>query len=587
MRKNGILLLAAVLVSASAAAETTGPVVVTATRTPITADDALASVSVLTRKDFDDRNPADLSDLLSTLPGVQMDNSGGPGKQTALSVRGTKRVLVLVDGVRLESATTGTPAVQHIPLSRVQRIEVVRGPRSTLYGADAVGGVIQIFTRDSGSYVTAGAGSNSTRSLDAGVSRRGDRGGVSVNASTYATDGFDAQTTGNPDADGYRNDSVNMQGDYRVTDRVKVSANALRTSGHSEFDGLQTQEDSTEQVLGGHLDWQATQRWHTRLSVGQSLDDSDNREGGGGRFVTRRNSASWQNDVYWNADNVTTLGVDTYRDRVTSTTAYTETSRRNTGVFLQHQWYGERTDLLVGGRWDDNEAYGENTTGQVSGGYRLTDDLRAYASWATAFKAPTFNELYYPGYGNPDLKPQESENIEAGLKGGGAVTWTASVFRNRVDDFIVIGSDGVSRNIDQADIRGVELQAATVVRGFHLQGNLTLLDPPEAQDGDRLYRRARRTATASVGHAIGPVHVTAQAQYVGDRRDLDFSTYPARAVTLDHYTTLSLSARWAFLPDWSLTARVDNLTDADYQSVYGYNTAGRTVFASVSWQPSR
>ncbi len=592
--------------SHSAFAAELDPIIVTATRTAKTADETLSSVTVITRKEIERQQSQSVQDLLRGVPGVGIANNGGPGKATSVFLRGTEsdHVLVLIDGVKVGSATLGTTAFQDIPVEQIERIEIVRGPRSSLYGSEAIGGVIQIFTRKGGGalkpFFNIGGGSYQTYSASAGVSGGGERGWFSVSASGIDTEGFNACNgkpspdgagcfTTEPDKDGYRNLSGSLRAGYRFDNGLEMDVHALRANGKSEFDGgFVNESESVQQVLGGTLRYSPLSVWHMTLTAGRSRDESDNFKDGTfkSRFDTERDTLSFQNDITIAADHLLTVGVDYHDDRVDGTTAYAVTSRDNTGLFTQYQaWFGAH-DVQLSLRRDDNEQFGNRNTGGAAWGYALGKGLRLIASYGTAFKAPTFNELYFPGFGNPKLRPEESRSVEFGLRGEPAWgRWSLNAYETRVDDLIAYDASLLApNNIDQARIRGLEAVLSTRLGNWDLNANLTLLDPENrsggANDGNVLPRRARRSLRLDADRDFGHYRLGATLLAAGKRYD-DL----ANTRELGGYATIDLRAEYALTGDWRVQARVENLLDKDYETAAYYNQPGRSLYLTLRYQP--
>ncbi len=605
MRKTSSLLLAAAVCGGAQAQSLQEPIVITASRTPITADEALASVSVLTREQIEQSTAQDLPGLLNTLPGVSISRNGGRGQNSSLYLRGTNRdhVLVLVNGVRVGSATTGEPALGNLPLEQIERIEVVRGPRSTLYGSDAIGGVIQIFTRDDATFARVGGGTQNTVSASAGIGGRVGRASGGVSVSGFRTEGFDATDERNfapdPDRDGYRQRSLNLRGSFEATTDLTFDASLLHSEDTVEFDGTPDETDGTTRIATLGPDWLALPSWRLRLTGAETLDDKDSRPFGGDRFATRRSQISWQNDFFLSDRETLTLGLDYRDDRIETdvtdrTTgdplSYDKTSCENRAVFGQYQWYGDAWDLLAALRHDDNEAFGEVTTGNLAAGYRFANGVRVFAAHGTAFKAPSFNDLYYPDVGffrgNPNLRPERSHTSEVGIEGGDIWRWQVNAFHTEVDDLIIF-NDGRSENVNEARIGGAEASLTTTLAGADARLGMTLLDAEvldaeeDATIGNELPRRPPYSVHLSLARDLGPVRAGASVSYNSESFDELSNT-----TELDAYTVVDLSAAWQVAPDWTLRGEVTNLFDEDYQTADTYNAPGRAVFVSVNWQPA-
>ncbi|MGB5733908.1 MAG: TonB-dependent receptor, partial [Thiohalocapsa sp.] len=516
------------------------PVVVTATRTAETADQTLAPVTVVSRDEIERRQSLTTVDILRGLPGIAMSNSGGPGRQTDLYLRGTNsnQTLFLVDGIKIGSATTGQAAFQNIPVDQIERVEVVRGPRSSLYGSEAAGGVIQVFTRRGGgplrAFFNTTAGRYGTAGVAGGLSGGGERGRFSVSGNFDQAEGFNSCNgigfpvfagcgTDEPDKDGYTNQGVSASAGYEFNDRIGLGLNYFLAESDVEFDGAFTNESrNRQQVLGAKLNLRPVDNWDMTLAAGRSWDDQSNYKDGTfySDFDTQRDTLSWQNDIAIGEQHLATLGVDYQKDTVTSTTDYTIDSRDDTGVFGQYQgWFGPAS-VKGSLRYDDNEQFGSYTTGDLALGWEFSPALRVVASYGTAFTAPTFNDLYFPADpffagGNPDLKPEQTRSAELGFSGlfdalGNPNEvpwqWSLNIYQTDVDDLIALQPPlFFAENIDRARIRGLEGVLVGRLLDFDLSANLTLLDPRNASngpyDGNLLARRPEQTFRLDVDRA--------------------------------------------------------------------------------------
>lgn len=569
-------------------------IVVTATRTAQTADETLAAVTVITRQDIERRQAQSLPEALTGLPGLGLANSGGAGKVTSLYLRGTEsdHVVVLIDGVRIGSATTGAAAIQDLPIEAVERIEIVRGPLSSLYGSEAIGGVIQIFTRRGGGalapYASLGVGRYGTQQAAAGISGGGAQSWFNLAASHYRTSGFSARRTGEADADGYRNDAVNLRAGHRFAPGTELDAHLLGAWGRSEFDGsVQDESESAQLALGLALRHRFGERWYARLSLGQGRDESDNYKDGVYRssFDTRRTTLAWLNDLQLGADRLLTLGLDRQQDRVAGSTAYAVNERDRTGVFAQFQAGAGAHDFKLSLRRDDDSQFGAATTGNAAWGMALGGGLRTRLAYGTAYKAPTFNELYYPGFGNPALGPERSSSLEAGLSGRyGGGRWELAAYETRVDDLIGYDASYTPVNIDRARLRGVEAAAAWRVGGWDAALNATWQDPENrasgAHRGNLLPRRAERSLRLDVERALGAWSLGGSLRLEGHRYD-DL----ANTTRLDGYALVDLRAEYRPARAWRLQARLENLFDRDYETAATYNQPGRGLYLTLRWQP--
>lgn len=587
----------------SYAADAPLSIVVTPTRTAQTADESLASVSVVTRAQIEQRQSHTVEDALRGLPGLDFSNNGGRGRATQVFMRGTEsdHVLVLVDGVKIGSATLGTSPFEHLPIGQIERIEVVRGPRSSLYGSEALGGVIQIFTRKGGgklapSFSVTG-GSHETGEATVGLSGGGANSWFNLSASGTDTQGTNACSgilnragcfVNEPDDDAYRSVSGSARAGMRFENGAEVDAHYLRAESESFFDGgFVNESENMQQVLGASASFAPHEIWRASLAGGRSWDYSDNFLNGvkRGHFDSKRDTLSLQNDFTIAPRHVLTAGGDFQKDQVSSSTAYPVTSRDNYGVFGQYQAGLGRHDATLSLRRDDNEQFGGKTTGNVAYGYDFTDALRATAAYGTAFKAPTFNELYFPFFGDPSLRPETARSSEVGLSGDHPLgTWGINLFETRLNNLIAF--DAASRratNVDDARIRGLELQAGALLAGWTTHVNLTLLDPENrsrgANRGNVLPRRAEESLRLDADREFGRFGIGASILAAGKRYD-DL----ANAAELDRYVTVDLRSQYKVTEKWAIQGRAENLLDRDYETAAFFNQPGRSVFVTLAYQ---
>ncbi|GAB3673118.1 TonB-dependent vitamin B12 receptor [Salinisphaera aquimarina] len=593
-------------------------IVVTATRTPLARSNTLAATTVITREQIERTQARSVTELLARAPGIDVASSGGPGKLTSIFMRGTEsdHVLVLVDGVRYGSATSGIPAIQDLPVGQIERIEIVRGPRSSLYGSDAIGGVIQIFTRDGSNvagsgpqpYFSAGAGTYHSYDGQAGVSGRTERGHYNLSISGENTDGFDS-CSGRPfgapgggagcfadqaDEDGYARAAGSFNGGYRFDNGLTVNGHYLRADADNEYDGTTAnQSDIIQEVYGVSLAGRLADPWTTTLELGRSRDSTDDTLNGtfASDFETVRDTVSLQNDIVLDAHNTVVLGLDYRREEVASSLVFEQTKRDNKGVFGQYLGDYGRHHVQFAARGDDNEQFGEHATGSATYGFDLSDVYTATASFGTAFKAPTFNELYYPSFpgfapsSNPDLDPEESKSYELGLQATPDWgQWSLHAYETRVDDLVALDAVFTPQNISETRLRGVEGDIATQLGAWTISANANWLDAENRADGPNrgndLPRRPGYSAQLDVDRALGAFSAGASLFAAGSRYD-DL----ANTRRLDSYQLVDLRGGVEFAPDWLAQVRLSNLFDEDYETVAFYNQPGRSVYLTLRYQP--
>ena len=587
-----VALLAALPMS-TPEAEALDAVTVTASRRPQAAADVLAEVSVIDRAQIDASGAPDLLELLRRQPGVDLARTGGSGQQTSLFLRGgnSNHVLFLVDGVRVASANTGAAAFEHLPLDQVERIEIIRGPRASYFGSDAISGVIAITTRErSGASALLRVGSHGRTAAAAAFGASSERGAFSVQLGGEEYDGFSASLPGafgyDPDDDGYSHRNLGLRGRYELGSQ-RLGFSALATRQDVEFDQGETAVD--QHALAATLEGPLASGWMHRLTLGGARDDLDT-PAYFARFLTRRQNLDWVHDVAVAGDQHLVFGANLQREHGRNL----DTFAGPVSVFdesLSHQagfvgWQGVRGAFEYEGalRYDDHETFGGETTAQAALGWRF-ESGRVYANWGQGFRAPNLNELYSPGYGglfggNPDLEPERSRALELGLDLRlGATTLGINGYRNDIDELIAYqgGETFQAINVARARIDGVELSFEQRIDAWTLAANTTWQDARDADTGSDLLRRPARKANVDLDYALSEsLRLGAGVIYASSRQDFD-GELPA-------YTVLDLRADWAIAAAWHLTARLGNAFDREYSLASGFATAGRELTLTLRWE---
>lgn len=587
------------LISFADTPTTADEIVVTASRTAQTANQALASVSVITRKDIENSQAGSIVDLLQQYAGIDAVRSGGPGQQTSIFMRGTNsdHTLVLIDGMPVSSINTGSYQWENLSLNEVQRIEIVRGPRSALYGSEALGGVIQIFTRKNKHVTTdALAGSFDTYGADFSGSV-GDKTKLYINASHKQAVGFSAKNSSSsydydPDNDGYNHNSVGVGLDSRINDRATFDAYAHKSDLDSDFD--KGSSNTKQELVTARLNLTPSTTSSWRVSAGSyndvlttydvSSDDS--------RITTHRDTAGVQTDRQLNSENLLILGLD-YRvdhginhDLATSSTVFDRTVN-NTGTYLSWQKTRPSGSLELAARLDAHSQFGSHVTGQAAWGKNLARNRKLYVSLGTGFKAPDFNELYAPpssyGYGGNDkLQPEESRSVEIGLKRSETgLKRTIDIFYNQIDNLIAYqgGSTHQAINISRALTYGLEL-AQTRQRGqWTFDSQLTLQRAIDESDGSALLRRPNEKLDFRITRKLAH-NSSAMLETLLSGGALDYGP-----VKLGAYGVVNAVYNRQLNPGWRFSVRIDNLFDRKYEVAAGYNTTPRSLLVNLRYQP--
>jgi len=597
----------------------TSKIVVTATRTANTVDETLSPVSIITRKDIERVQASSVFEVLRTIPSANITSSGGFGSISGISLRGanTNHVLYLIDGVPVGSATSGSTAIEYLPISQVERIEVVRGPRSSLYGSDAIGGVIQIFTSKETTKkvsLSAGYGSDNSSELSASYADGNKTSTFGAGLSVFDTDGYDfygrssfgIANKDDEDDDGFTNYALSLNGSHVINHNLKLSGTFLRSQGEAEYDGYMdktTHTDFTEQVASGTLDWAVTDSWNSLIKISRSYDKQYNKlykppaKGYFGvepktKFNTTMDTVNWQNDIIIRDADLLTLGLDYKNEEVDSSADFSEDSRWNKAFYSQYLYYGDVFDTQLSWRYDDNESFGSHNTWSVGTGFSLDEHVRLTTSYGTAFKAPTFNDLYWPAdaffKGNPDLKPEESESFDFGVEiTTGQTLWTAHYFDTKVDNLIsyVNAYPAVStmENVNKASIDGFELTLVTEVYGWLLNANASFINPVDDKTGLMLARRSKRNLNISLDNTSGALSYGASL-IASSRR---YNTAGERQ-ELPGFGLMNIRAAWQLDKNWTVKAKVDNLFDKDYvlsrQAGYDFQQPDRFIFTSIHYE---
>ena len=588
---------AALLILPSAFAEipADSEIIVTAKGIQTTAD-ALVTSHVLTAQQIEATQANDIPALLSQITGINVNDSGGRGSQTSVFLRGTasSQTIVLIDGVRVGSATLGSAALNSYPIEAIDRIEIVKGPFSGIYGADAVGGVIQLFTRKGGNgrgSVSATLGSHSLSEYGLALNGGNERHSFRISAHAEDVDGIDRtsiQTGGNDDRDGFEESALSIAGRTRFGEHTQADLSVLYTDNTAEFDntfgddtGFFTDTETLSTALNLDSTLTDTLRWRNTLGINK---DESVTPAFFSDITTNRDSVGSELVFDFGANNILTVGADYYQEDIETSSDFPVTDRDNTGVYTQLQLRGDTLSMVGSLRYDDNSAYGEDTNGSLAVNYDFTDRLRAVVSYGTAFVAPSFNQLYFPFFGNPDLQPEESESFEVSLLGSNDhLSWRLSAYRTDITNLFSFDPvTFLAANIGEAEVEGVELELGTVVADWELALNVDLLSAEDKDTGIELDDRAEQTLSISAARTFGDLDVRLDFRAESGRFDL-------RGTELAGHGLLDINARYQVNEQISLLANIDNVFDKDYtvnliSPTERYLTEGRLAKLTIKWE---
>ena len=607
----------------------TSDVFVTATRTPISKNNVIADVTTISSEDIERAGSSSLPELLQRQPGIEISNLGGPGKVSTIGIRGTSSThsIVLVDGIRLSAATTGFSAIEHIPLSQIEKIEIVRGPASSLYGQDAIGGVIQIFTKKGVDgfkpYVDIGYGSYNTSNFKSGVRAGNNQTTYAINFAAMNTDGFsafvpnpaNAANSKNLDKDGYKNYSLSSSLSHKINQDYEIDLQYFLSKGKNQFDnrfanfspsfhGNYRNEIKLE-TYAMNIKGQINKAWQSSIKLSQSTDkyldlqsfnnllgeDDANRKD---LYKTTQDQLSWQNNVALPRGSITLL-YDFLEQRIKTTDLYEKTQRTNHGVMVGYSLIEDKHNFQSNFRKDFNSAYDDAVTGNIGYAYSINSNWTVSSSYGTAFVSPSFNFLYSLAdsfaLGNPNLKPEKSKNIEGSIRykdDSGSMSLT--MFQNKIDDFIIYtapaeaGSRTSTQNLNKAEIQGLTISGDQFFGHFQMKGSLTSQSAKNEDTDKYLPRRASLIGNINLNYYIGNWNIGVEETFSGKRFD-----DKENIVNLSGYALTNIVTDYKINDKLKLNLRLNNVLDKDYslaaegRSGFKYQTPGRSLFANLRY----
>ncbi len=583
------------------------PVVVTASRLPQLQSEALPHTTVITSQQIRDSQAVDLPTLLAREAGLQITQNGGVGSSTGMFLRGadTRQTLVIIDGVPMtKQDATGTVSIEHLMLDQIERVEIVRGNVSSIYGSAAVGGVIQIFTKAgtgaSGSAASFEGGSRGTYRL--GASTRGGTEGqiYGLAVSDYSTDGFSAINTGqitsaNPDKDGYRNQSINGSLVKSWSSGQEFGLRLSHSRGKADYDAWSaaTAQHVSRTDVGAMTLFsnnRLTENWNSRFSFSHFSDDTNyaiSTKTTRDRYQTQTQTVEWNNEITISSGWRASIGANRQWQTFISepSAVRSEYERASHSVFGGVQGTADRHHIQLNARYDDVAGLSAGT-GYAGYGFQIDDRFKLIASHSTAFSAPPLGYLYGAS-GNSSLKPEYSRSTEAGIQySNGQSLLRMTVFETRTtDQFQWFTTDytnwtGEFRNLKTTRNRGLELSGVQYVSDWELRASMTVQDPIDLSTNDRLIRRPSMLGSLGAVTKFDQWRVGGNVSYTGSREDYDATG----TTTVDPYWLIHLTARYQLDKNLSFVGRIENLLNANYQTAWGYQQPSRGLFVGFNWQ---
>ncbi len=616
--------LAATAQSDDAAVPALQDIVVTPSRTAEPLSDVVGDVTVIGPKQLAEARGDSIAEILGRAPGVQFTSNGGPQTTSSLFLRGanSNHTLVLIDGMRVNGSTWGGVNFPAIDPATVERIEILRGAASSLYGSDAIGGVVNIITkkgeqdRPLSAWADIGYGTYETAKSSLGLSGASNGWDYSFSTSAATSKGFDAQRPAYsngapndmhyPDKDGYRSHAVSGTLGYRWAEGHRIGLTAYNgyTDGDFDASGYDPATWSSyplqnvyslyrQQAYALTSTDRITDQWESVLRFGWNKDAVESRNPATfDNTASLRRIFSWQNNWQFLPQHRLSLVTERTEERVQSSSQYDRTDRSTNAVGLIYKGRIDRLHAQASVRNDNYTDYGNQTTGSLGLDVDLTDTWQIGIAGNTGFHAPTFNDMYYPGSVNLDLKPEKSRNIEAHVAYAGERTQARlTLFQNRIRDLIVWDNALFkSNNLDSATIRGITLSGEHDFGDTTVSASADFLDPrnddPAPGTNSQLLRRARQVFHLNVKHRIRALKLGAEYQYTGNRYDSVYnsSTFSTEQTRLGGYSLVNLTAAYDFSKSLGVQVRWNNILDKDYVLVDGYNTPGSNVFVNLSWR---
>ena len=566
---------------------TTDNLVVTATKTSVSKDNVLVPITIIDAEDIALSGANNVSEILQIMAGVDIATNGGSGQLTSVFMQGanSNHTLVLVNGIKINDMATGIAAIQNINPNIIDRIEIIKAPRTSLYGSNAIGGVINIITNQifqPGYQVGYKTGSDKTSMLDLSSQFTAEKlqGGLHFNQ--YRTDGFPAKQESDVNS-GHKNDSLNAFLNFTEDDWF-IHSSIWFSSGTTEYlDFFQSPVSQDFENLSGSIDINKTmsEQWTSNLNIGFTTDDLDQND-----LVDFNDSKKlffeWQNNFQVNENHQIVMGAY-WADESFEANNYglmIDTKKQSKALYLEDMIAHGRHRFLAAARLSNKEEIDDKATWNLEYGYAINPVLRLFINSGKAIRNPSGFDLYGFG-GNQELTAEESKNVGLGfvLTPANNTSIEFSAFNNKTEDLIAFDySDFKLYNIERTRTQGIESRFQWLVNDWNISVNAKLQNPKNNTTGEVLLRRAKKTLSLGLRRSFGALDVNLNLLESGSRMDFG-------GVKLDGYTLANMTLQYHFNEAWLMRAVIQNITDEIYVLADGYNTAKRKVFLGIVYQP--
>ncbi len=578
--------------------------VVTATRTEQPLTDVLADVTLIDEEEIQRSGAVNIVDLLQRQPGLELSRNGGPGTTSSLFLRGAENrfTAVYIDGIRVDTQSTGGAPWEAMALGQIERVEIVRGPAAAVYGSDAIAGVVQIFTKKGEGpfmpYVGVGVGNRRTGKLEAGFSGQSGAVDYSLGVERAVSRGFNIEPGGNPDIDGYRQSAASGRLGWQINDAHRIDLSGTHSNMDAQYDGFGPLQDdhgkSRLSTLGASWSAQWTKEYSTRLTINESRQRYETTPS---PYLTKTTLRNYLLQNEWRSGgHVVTAALERREDHLNNPALdewgkTIDQGRHQNAIALGYGYSGGPHTLQLNARYDRDSEFGGEGTGSVAYGYAFAPGWRVTAGAGTAFRVPTLYQRFSE-YGQPALQPEKGRNVELGLRWSqGASHFGVTAYRNKVRNLITFGAAGPCgsefgcyENTGRAVLQGVTIAGAHKLGKVNLGASLDWQKPKDDITGKLLARRAQRTLklNADTRVTLGSMDWAFGAEWLAASHRWDNAANTNR---LGGYGLVNLYASTRIARQWDVLARIDNLGDKQYQLARGYATPGRTVFVGLRWTP--